>query len=143
MLTSMAGLGALVAGLWVVSLGNFGRKGRLLVWSGIAWPASLLLFALSTWYYLSLALVFVAGLAQAVVWTVIATLILSNTAQPMRGRVMGLRTGVVVSLPLGNFLAGAVAERFGAPLAQGAYAVAAILVMLAIVGLAPSLYKSE
>jgi MFS family permease len=143
MLTAMAGFGALVAGLWVVSLGNFQRKGRMMVWSGIAWPASLLLFAMSTSYYVSLALVFAAGLAQAVVWTVIATLILGNTAQAMRGRVMGLRTGVVVSLPLGNFLAGAVAERFGAPLAQGAYAASAMLVMLAIVLLVPSLYKSE
>jgi len=60
-----------------------------------------------------------AGLTQAIVWTVIATLILSNTSQSMRGRVMGLRTGVVISLPIGNLLAGAVAERFGAPIAQG------------------------
>ena len=143
MLTAMAGFGALVAGIWIVSLGNFGRKGRLMVWSGIVWPASLLLFAASTWYYLSLALVFVAGLAQAIVWTVIATLILSNTAQPMRGRVMGLRTGVVIGLPLGNFLAGAVAERLGAPLAQGAYAASAILAMLAIVLLVPRLRRLE
>jgi MFS family permease len=143
MLTAMAGLGALVAGLWVVSLGNYRRKGRLLVWSGIAWPASLLLFAASTWYSVSLALVFVAGLTQAVVWTVVATLILGHTEQSMRGRVMGLRAGVVVSLPFGNFLAGAAAERFGAPLAQGGYAAAAMLIMLAIVLLVPSLRKSE
>jgi MFS family permease len=133
MLTAMAGFGALVAGIWIVSLGNIRRKGRLMVWSGLAWPASLLLFAFSGWYSISLALVFAAGLAQAVVWTVIATLILSNTTPAMRGRVMGLRTGVVISLPFGNFLAGAVAERFGAPLAQGAYALSAIFIMLAIV----------
>ncbi len=143
MLTAMAGFGALVAGLWVVSLGNFKHRGRLVVWSGLAWPASLLLFALSTGYYLSLALVFVAGITQAITWTVIATLILSNTAQPMRGRVMGLRTGVVVSLPLGNFLAGAAAERFGAPLAQSAYAASAIIIMLGIVLLVPSVRKLE
>ena len=143
MLTAMAGFGALVAGLWVVSLGNFQRKGRMLTWSGLAWPASLIVFALSTSYYLSLALVFVAGLTQAIVWTVIATLILGHTTQPMRGRVMGLRTGVVVSLPVGNFIAGAAAERFGAPLAQGAYGASAMLLMLAIVLLVPSLYKSE
>ena len=143
MLTAMAGFGALVAGLWVVSLGNFKNKGKLLVWSGIAWPFSLVLFALSGSYYLSLALVFVAGLMQAVTWTVIATLILSNTAPPMRGRVMGLRTGVVIGLPFGNFLAGALAERFGAPLAQGAYAASAILMMLGIVLVVSSLYKLE
>lgn len=143
MLTAMAGFGALVAGLWVVTLGNVKRRGRLVVWSSLGWPVSLLLFALSTSYYVSLALVFVAGLAQAITWTVIATLILSNTAQPMRGRVMGLRTGVVIGLPLGNFLAGAAAERFGAPLAQGAYAASAICILLGIVLLVPSVHKSE
>jgi MFS family permease len=143
MLTAMAGVGALVAGLWVVSLGNFNGKGKLLVWTSLAWPASLLLFAFSTSYSVSLALVFVAGLTQAIVWTVIATLILSNTTATMRGRVMGLRTGVVVALPVGNLLAGAVAERFGPALAQGAYAAAAIFVMLGTVALVPSLYRSD
>ena len=143
MLTAMAGFGALVAGLWFVSLGNVGGKGKLVMWSSLAWPASLLLFAVSTSYYFSLALVFLAGLAQAIAWTVIATLILSNTTPPMRGRVMGLRTGVVIALPLGNFLAGAVAERFGAPLAQGAYAASALFIMLAMVLLVPRLRKLE
>lgn len=143
MLTAMAGVGALVAGLWVVSLGNFHSKGRLLVWMSIAWPVSLLLFAFSTSYSVSLALVFVAGLTQAIVWTVIATLILGNTEQAMRGRVMGLRTGVVATLPIGNLLAGAAAERFGPAWAQGAYALAAILLMVAIAVRVPSLYKAE
>jgi len=143
MLTAMAGFGALVAGLWVVSKGNVKNKGRLLVWSSLVWPVALLLFALSTSYYLSLAFVFVAGLAQAIAWTVIATLILSNTTHAMRGRVMGLRTGVVIALPFGNFLAGAAAERFGAPAAQGVYGASAILIMLAIVLLVPSLRRLE
>jgi len=143
MLTAMAGVGALVAGIWVVSLGNVRHKGRLLIWSCYLWPAALLLFAFSTWYGASAALVFVAGLAQAICWTVIATLILSHTAQPMRGRVMGLRTGVVIALPIGNFLAGAVAERFGTAIAQGAYAAGALFIMLTIVLLVPSLRKLE
>jgi MFS family permease len=143
MLTAMAGVGALAAGIWVVSMGNVRRKGRLLIWSCYVWSASLLLFALSTRYSVSAGLIFVAGLAQALCWTVIATLILSHTAQPMRGRVMGLRTGVVIALPIGNFLAGAVAEHFGAPIAQGAYAVGAIAIMAAIVVLVPSLRKLD
>ncbi len=143
MLTAMAGFGALAAGLWVVSLGNVRHKGVLLVWSSFAWPAALLLFAFSTSYALSMALVFVAGLAQALCWTVIATLILSNTEPALRGRVMGLRSGVVIALPVGNFLAGAVAERFGAPIAQGAYAAGAIVLMLGIVLLAPRLRRLD
>jgi predicted MFS family arabinose efflux permease len=139
MLTAAAGVGALVAGIWVVSLGNFGRKGRMLIVNALAWPLSLVVLALSTWYSVSLALVFLAGLTQAITWTVIATLILSHTPAAMRGRVMGLRTGVIIGLPLGNFLAGAVAERLGVALAQGVYAVGAILTMLAIVAWFPAL----
>ena len=143
MLTAVAGVGALVAGLWIVSLGDFKRKGRLLIWMCIAWPASLVFFAFSTSYTLSLALIFIAGLTQAIVWTMIATLILASTDAPMRGRVMGLRTGVIISLPFGNLLAGAVAERFGAPIAQSAYAVVAIIVMVLIVRRVPRLYTSD
>jgi hypothetical protein len=143
MLTAMAGVGALVAGLWVVSVGNSARRGRLMIWSSFVWPCSLLLFAMSTWYSVSLGLVFIAGLAQAIVWTMIATLILSKTSQAMRGRVMGLRAGVVISLPIGNFFAGAAAERFGAQVAQGAYAVIAIVVMLGIVLRVPSLRRLD
>jgi MFS family permease len=143
MLTAMAGVGAFVAGLWVVTMGNFKGKGRLLVWMALAWPLSLLAFAASTSYTLSLALVFAAGLTQAIVWTVIATLILGYTAPEMRGRVMGLRSGVVSSLPLGNLLAGAAAERIGPAWAQGAYAIAALVVMVGVVLKVPSLYRSD
>ena len=143
LLTAMAGIGALAAGLWVGSLGNVKGKGRLLVWSSYVWPVSLLLFAVSSWYYVSLAFIFVARLAQAIAWTVIATLILGHTDQTMRGRVMGLRTGVVIALPFGNFLAGAAAEQIGAPWSQAAYAVAAILIMLLIFVRVPRLRKLD
>ena len=143
MLTSMAGIGALAAGIWIVWLGNVRNRGRLLIWSCYGWSAALLLFALSTRYSVSTALVFAAGFAQAICWTVIATLILSHTEQSMRGRVMGLRTGVVIALPIGNFLAGAVADRFGSPAAQGGYAVSALFMMWVIVALFPKLRRLD
>ena len=138
-LTSMAGVGALVAGLWVVSQTNLNKRGRLVALGSVLWPASLLLFSLSNSYYLSLFLVFFAGLAQAISWTMIATLILSNTSPAMRGRVMGLRTGVVISLPFGNFFAGAAAEQFGASGALSLYSIFAMILMLSIVLLVPKL----
>lgn len=143
MLTATAGLGALTAGLFVVSLGNFKRRGLFVVVGGLLWPSSLILFSLSNTYYLSLGIVFFAGLAQAMTWTLIATLILSNTTPEMRGRVMGLRTGVVISLPFGNLLAGGVAEHFGVELALGAYGVCAAGLMLLIIFWAPNLRKLQ
>jgi predicted MFS family arabinose efflux permease len=128
-LTSMAGCGALVAALWMVSREKLIKRGRWLVFGGLLWPATLFLFSLSTSYTLSLVLVFCAGFAQALCWTMIATLILSNTSPAMRGRVMGLRTGVVISLPLGNLLAGAAAQSWGPVFALGAYTASAALLM--------------
>ncbi|MGE5524363.1 MAG: MFS transporter [Rhodospirillaceae bacterium] len=143
MLTAMAGVGGLTSGFLVIALGNFRHKGALLVFATFALPTSLLLFAVSTSYPLSLALVFVAGLTQAMTWTLIATLILGHTAQSMRGRVMGLRTGVIITLPVGNLVAGAIAERFGPPIAQGAYAAAAAMLMLLILIRVPGLRRLE
>jgi predicted MFS family arabinose efflux permease len=139
LLTSMAGVGALVAGLWVVSLGNYSQKGRLVILGGLLWPISIFFLSLSSWFYLSLLIVFLAGIAQAISWTLIATLILSNTEPSMRGRIMGLRTGVVISLPFGNFLAGAIAENFGVAVAMTIYASCALLFMLLIISRAPIL----
>lgn len=138
-LTSMAGVGALVAGLWVVSLGNYNRRGQLVILGGLLWPISIFLLSLSSWFYLSLLIVFLAGIAQAISWTLIATLILNNTEASMRGRVMGLRTGVVISLPFGNFLAGAIAENFGVAAAMAGYACCALILMLLIIKRAPGL----
>jgi MFS family permease len=138
-LTSMAGCGALVTGLWLVSQKKSGQRGRLLVVGGLVWPFTLFLFSLSTSYYLSLLLIFLAGIAQAICWTMIATLILSNTEQSMRGRVMGIRTGVIISLPFGNLLAGAAAQSWGPSLALGAYAGCAMLIMGLIFMLMPKL----
>jgi len=143
MLTATAGLGALTAGLLVVSLGNFKRRGLFVVVGGLLWPATLFMFSLSDSYYLSLGIVFFAGLAQAITWTLIATLILSNTAPEMRGRVMGLRTGVVISLPFGNLFAGAVAENFGVQIALGAYGICAAALMLLIILKVPALRKLQ
>ncbi len=139
LLTSMAGVGALVAGLWVVSLGNYSQRGRLVILGGLLWPISIFLLSLSSWFYLSMLIVFAAGIAQAISWTLIATLILSNTEASMRGRIMGLRTGVVISLPFGNFLAGAIAENFGVAVAMAIYASCALLLMLLIISRAPIL----
>lgn len=143
MLTAMAGLGALTAGLVVVSLGNFKRRGPLVIFGGLLWSLSLFLFSLSTSYYASLVLIFIAGIAQAMTWMLIAALILNNTSESMRGRVMGLRTGVVISLPFGNLMAGAMAEQLGAPIALGGYAVCAAALMLLIIAWMPSLKKLQ
>jgi len=142
-LTSMAGCGALVAGLWMVSRKKLVKRGRWLVFGSLLWPATLFLFSLSTSYYLSLGLVFFAGIAQAFCWTMIATLILSHTSPEMRGRVMGLRTGVVISLPFGNFLVGAAAQSWGPSLALGAYATIAIVLMAMIFLFMPKLRRLD
>jgi hypothetical protein len=56
---------------------------------------------------------------------------------------MGLRTGVVISLPFGNLFAGAVAENFGVQIALGAYGICAAALMLLIILKVPALRKLQ
>jgi hypothetical protein len=50
---------------------------------------------------------------------------------------------VIIAVPIGNVDAGALTERFSAPLAQGGYAVAAALLMLIVLLRAPGLRRLE
>jgi hypothetical protein len=56
---------------------------------------------------------------------------------------MGLRTGVVISLPFGNLFAGAVAESLGVQMALGAYGICAAALMVLVILKVPALRKLQ
>ncbi len=137
-MTSMAGVGALLAGITILSFTPLKRKGRWILVGALGWAISLVFLAFSQWYFVSIGLVFLAGLSQAITWTFIATLIIEHTAPDMRGRVMGIRTAAVISLPLGNLIAGALAENLGVSVAQAIFALTALLFMALIIVAKPT-----
>ena len=120
-LTASVGLGAVVGALGVAVLSRRIRKGRTLVVAGTSFGLLVALFAQSRWFALSVALLALVGCAMILNNALTNTLLQMLVPDQLRGRVMGFYSFMFVGMaPLGAFQAGAVAERFGAPLAVAA-----------------------
>ena len=116
-LMAAPGLGAVIGTLTIASLGNIERKGLLLFGSLLALGLTLVLFALSRSFPLSLALLVLVGGFQMTYMTTNQTLLQLSTPDQFRGRVMGIYMLNQGLLPLGSLIAGALADLWGAPLA--------------------------
>lgn len=116
-LMSAFGMGALVGSLVLASITNLKNSGRLLIAAVVAWHLSMVVFAMSTSFYLSLAILVVTGMAFS--WTLVLILtVLMRTALPeFRGRIMGLRVLAIYAHTFGSINSGAIAGSLGAPIA--------------------------
>lgn len=110
------GAGALIASLAVASRHNMGDKGVIMMASFFIWPALLASVAFSPWYILSLAILVGIGVVQSLTMTTTTSLLIICVPDTMKGRVMGVRTFMIATLPLGNLMAGAGASVMGAQL---------------------------
>ncbi len=116
LLLSARGIGALIAGLMIASLGRHQVKGRLLTLGSFA--MGLLLFAFSAARLLPLSLLALAGVGWGFMLIVntINALVQSQVPDALRGRVMGIYTLVFFGMiPVGSLLAGVTASRVGEP----------------------------
>ncbi len=129
-LSAAGGTGALAGALGIASLGNFRKKGRLML--GIAFGFGILLavFALSKSLTVALVLIFGVGLANNGYLVVNNTLIQINIPNWVRGRVMAIYS-MTFALPLlGALVVGAIAEKIGVPMViAGAGAIVALFVL--------------
>ncbi|HLZ57514.1 MAG TPA: MFS transporter [Ktedonosporobacter sp.] len=117
LLFSAAGLGTIAGSLTVASLGDFQHKGILLLSSLLIWTASLLIFALSRIFWLSLLALLLFGIAQNGVGATTITLLQTRVPPQMRGRVMSLNTLLMMGIrPLGDFPASGLIALMGGPL---------------------------
>lgn len=117
LLFSAAGLGTIIGSLIVASLGDFRYKGVLLLSSLLIWTASLLIFALSHTFWLSLLTLLTFGIAQNGVGATTITLLQTRVPAQMRGRVMSLNTLLIMGVrPLGDFPASGLIALVGGPL---------------------------
>ena len=120
-LTAAVGVGAMLGALGIaLNSGRIARRGALMTAGGASFGLLVLLFALSRAFSLSLVLLALAGCAMIVNNALTNTMIQTLVPDQLRGRVMGFYSFVFVGMsPLGAFLVGVAAERFGAPLAVG------------------------
>lgn len=114
LLQAAPALGTVLAVFVVAALGESVQKGRLLIGAVLATGAMVVLFGLSPWFGLSLALLAVVGICQSVAQATANTL-LQTTVQPtQRGRMMGLYGMVTFGMfALGTMPLGALAGVVG------------------------------
>ncbi len=127
------GLGAVAATLTVAGLGDFRRKGMLLLGLAVLFGLCLLLFSLSTVFAVSLLLLLGVGAGNMGYMAVNQTLLQSHTPQELRGRVSSLTLLSFGMATLGVLGFSAIAEVWGAPLAVGLGGAALLALVLASV----------
>lgn len=134
-LGTMEGLGGFLGALGIAAWASPRTYTRIYLYGSILFLTGVLLFALSRWYPVSVAILFSAGFGMAAFGTMQSTLMLTAAAPEMRGRVMGVLVVCIGSGPLGALHVGLLASLLGAPIALTVIAVEGLvaLVIAAIV----------
>jgi MFS family permease len=134
-LMGTSGAGACVAALLLAFLGNFRHKGWSVLGGAFCFALCLIGFSLST--HLSTSLLFIFGMGFAIVScvAVINMLLQQLVTDEMRGRVMSMFIlSFIGPMPIGNLVAGAASEHFGAPhtLATGGFVITVFIIIMTI-----------
>ncbi|MBF8290939.1 MAG: major facilitator superfamily 1, partial [Chloroflexi bacterium] len=115
-LTGSIGIGALAGALLMASRRPAGGSGRLLLGGLVAMSVSLATFALSLSVSLTAVALAVLGASQVAYYSTTNTLLQTRVPARLRGRVHSLYVLTSIGfLPVGNLVAGAIAERAGVP----------------------------
>ena len=113
-LRAMPALGGLMMALLLAKLPPLRQSGRLLFISLGIFAASILIFALSSTLWISLAALWVYGASDMISVNIRSTLIQLATPDELRGRVSAVNMLFIgVSNEMGDFRAGSVAALFG------------------------------
>jgi len=107
------GIGALMGSLTVAYLSDDPRRGLFEVIAGIVFGITLLLFALSGTYWISLALLAVVGATSQGYLTLNRMLVLLNTDRALYGRVMGIYMMTWSLMPVATLPMGALVDAVG------------------------------
>ena len=121
LLTGTAGAGAFVGSLLVAYVSDSRRKGFFLLGTVLTGAACLVGLALAARPWVGVLLLFGTGFSMVIFFSLTNMLLQSLVRDEMRGRVMSMwMFALIGSMPLGSFVGGAAAERYGAPLAVAA-----------------------
>ncbi|MBI3977224.1 MAG: MFS transporter [Chloroflexi bacterium] len=126
------GIGSLVGSLAIAYLSHSSGKGRIQLAAGVGFGVSLVCFALSGVYALSVALLLVVGLTSQGFMTINSTLVLLNTDREVYGRVMSVYLMTWSFVPLSMLPIGALVDHVGAPATVAAAGVMLALLIAAI-----------
>jgi len=131
LLLSARGLGSLLGGLIIATIGSRGFRGKIWTIGSFVLPVSMLVFGTATHVPFSLFMIAIVGWSIISVVNVSNALIQANVSDEMRGRVMSFYTLIFIGgQTLGGLLTGVLAEKINEPFAV--YLSAGMLALTAI-----------
>ena len=122
------GVGALAGSASLALVRNLRRIGMLMMLAVAMWHATILVFATSHSFYLSMVILVFTGM-------------LRTTQAKFRGRVMGLRSLAIFAFTLGSMASGGMAGLWGAPWAANIVGLAGIALVVVLGLVAPKLRR--
>jgi len=136
LMLAVPGAGTLIAGFGIAAIGHYLDRRKIIAFSLIALVFSLVGFALSRNFPLSLALLGINGFAATAFGAIVATIIQLETEGRLRGRVMSLYTITVIGIgPLGSLISGSLATVIPVSYAVTLPALIILIVMVYVVRL--------
>ncbi|MEK7214048.1 MAG: MFS transporter, partial [Chloroflexota bacterium] len=127
-LLAAGGIGSMIGTLVLASLSDRLRhRGAVLFWNGAAMAVALVAFAVSPFYPLSFVLMLLVGLFSMAQIVVTSAGVQMLTPPEYMGRVMSIYMLDRGLMPVGSFVAGALAQWAGAPVAMAAMGVFCLL----------------
>jgi predicted MFS family arabinose efflux permease len=135
------GVGAVAASLGWAMISNLRHVGKLMIASVVFWHASILLFATSESFYLSMAILTLTGAGFASTQVFLLSSLLGNSRPEFRGRVISLRSLAIYAFALGSMSSGLMAGLWSAPMAANIVGVMGIILVLLLAVVAPKLRR--
>ncbi|MDP9003973.1 MAG: MFS transporter [Verrucomicrobiota bacterium] len=136
------GIGAFIMALLIAYLPPMKNAGKTLLWCVTGFGAATIVFGLSHYLWLSLAMLFMTGVFDSVSVVVRHTLLQLLTPDPMRGRISAVNNIFIgTSNELGALESGLTAALFGPVISVVAGGVGTILVVLGVTRIWPETLK--
>ncbi|QDK80631.1 MFS transporter [Spirosoma sp. KCTC 42546] len=114
LLDSAIGLGAFIGAIFLASLKPGGNLSKILAINTFVFGAGLILFSYTPWYPLALFFLVIGAFGMMSQITISNTLLQTQAAPAMRGRVISMFVMVYASaLPIGSLIVGTLSEHIG------------------------------
>lgn len=138
---SSFGIGGLIGSLFWASIPNLRHIGLLCILAVMGWHATMIVFAVSTNFYLSVAILVVTGMMFSSSLVMVLTVLMKTAPPEFRGRIMGLRTLAIYAHAFGSVAFGAVAGMLGASTTVVICGMGGIGMMVVLALIAPKLRR--
>lgn len=140
-LMAATGVGAIIGALLVAGI-NEGHRGKWLTISNVLASVFLIFFVISRFYLLSIVLIILVGVSNAIRTTLANSLLQLSSSEEYRGRVMSIFFLSFSGMTqVGTLAAGALADVIGATIAVTIFAAINLLLALAFIWGMPHLYR--